>query len=377
MDEDFKNKIIKKSNVLISAKCKLGVNEQKILYRVISLIHINDKDFKDYEIKIVDIIDFLGVKNKNVHSEIKKYVKNLVKELLVFQENEKEVYTHWFSLAEYQRVDYKNEKQTIVFNFHPRLKPYLIDLKSHFTRFGIENIRRFKNKYSPRLYEIFKQFEDTGYRVITVKDLRYILSLEDKYKNYNDFKKNAILVPLQEINETDITISFKEIKEGKIIDRLYFNIQKTVNPGNNTGEKSSNNIKANFEKSENSNNITRNPEDKKADLSNDKVNKLRKKIKSIIDDEIKDKKIIQWLEAEKENDIDFYLDNWSRWKWKTKTTKAGFFIDLVDNKRPIPSGEKGIRVDLEKPPQAKNYEQREYSDEFLNSLYDNVTFVKD
>jgi hypothetical protein len=113
------------------------------------------------------------------------------------------------------------------------------------------------------------------------------------------------------------------------------------------------------------------------DLSNEKINNLKAKIEKIINDEVKEKKLIEWIRSERESDVDFYLDNWSKWDYKTKATKAGFFIDLVDNKRPLPSGEKGIRTNLDKPVQALNYEQRQYSDEYFNSLYDNVEFVKD
>jgi len=285
----------------------------------------------------------------------------LVKQLLIFEEDGKEIQTHWVSLAEYK------DSQTILFNFHPRLKPYLIELKSHFTRFGLGNIRKFRSKYSPKLYEMLKQFENTGYRIITVKELRKILCLGDKYKKYNDFKKNVLLIPQHEIKGTDIRFEFVEIKEGKIIDKIHFYIEKVKEEKNNTG--------MNF----NPGREFRNETIEKIDLSNDKIDNIKAKIKNIIDEEIKDKKIIEWIEKKKESDINFYLDNWSKWDYKTKATKAGFFIDVVDNNRPLPSGEKGLRANLDKPPQELNYEQRNYKDcddDYWHSFYDNVTFTK-
>lgn len=359
--EYTKNSIVKKSNILVNAHCKLGINEQKILYKIISCIHVNDKDFKDYELKIADIMKFLDDKSQNYYTELKKYTRNLVKQLLIFEEDGKEIQTHWVSLAEYK------DSQTILFNFHPRLKPYLIELKSHFTRFGLDNIRKFRSKYSPKLYEMLKQFENTGYRIITVKELRKILCLGDKYKKYNDFKKNVLLIPQHEIKGTDIRFEFVEIKEGKIIDKIHFYIEKVKEEKNNTG--------MNF----NPGREFRNETIEKIDLSNDKIDNIKAKIKNIIDEEIKDKKIIEWIEKKKESDINFYLDNWSKWDYKTKATKAGFFIDVVDNNRPLPSGEKGLRANLDKPPQELNYEQRNYKDcddDYWHSFYDNVTFTK-
>jgi plasmid replication initiation protein len=79
------NEIIKKSNVLINARCKLNIYEQKILYKVISQIHIKDKDFKDYEVRTTDLINFLGTNNNSVYEEIKQCTYNLLKHVLVIE----------------------------------------------------------------------------------------------------------------------------------------------------------------------------------------------------------------------------------------------------------------------------------------------------
>lgn len=349
--DDKKNNIVKKANALISARCKLGINEQKILYKIISCIHINDKDFKDYEIKVVDIIHFLDTKSQNNYIELKKYIKNLMRELLIFEEDGKEIHTHWLSLAEYGE-----DKKTIMFNFHPRLKASLIDLQGRFTSFGLENIRQFRSKYSPRIYEMLKQYEDTQFKIIKVLKLRKILSLEDKYKKYNDFKKNVLLIPQQEINETDISFTFKEIKEGRTVDKISFHIKSKKNDD----------VSSNQESPEKLSEID------KINLLNENVNEIKAKIKKVIDDEVKRPKIIEWIEKGKEEDINFYLENWSKWSWKNKMTRSGFFIDLVDNKRDLPKQEKGHI----KPVQSTNYEQRKYNDEFFDNLYDNIQYIK-
>jgi len=361
---ETQNSIVKKSNKLINAHFQLGINEQKVLYQAISMIHYEDKNFKDYEIKIVDIIKFLDVKNKNIHSDIKKYTRNLLKQVLIIREDDEEIQINWLSY-----VHYKNNNEFMFFSFHPKLKPYLLDLKNKFTRYGIENIRRLKNKYSPRVYEMLKQFEDTGYRIIKVSELKKILGIENLYKKYADFKRNVLITPQSEINNnTDLFFTFTEIKEGKMVDRIHFDIGSKSKNNKNISNGDSHKVKENIENED---------ELKTIDLSNDKLNNLKSKIKEVINDEIKDNKILQWVESGKEREVDFYLDNWSKWEWKTKTTKAGFFIDLVDNNRPIPSGEKGVKDNSDKPQQSLNYEQRVYTDEDFNSWYDNVKFVKE
>lgn len=354
---DSNNSIVKKSNTLVAAKCGLNINEQKILYKVISQIRIDDKDFKDYVIKTADLIKFIGTNSQTIYRDLKQYTQNLLKEVLVIEEGDRTIQTNWFSVVEYV------SNHTILFSFHPKLKPYLLDLKKSFTRFGIENIKKFKSKYSPKVYEILKQYENIGCRIVTISDIRKMLCLEDVYKNYNDFKKKVLLVAQEEVNAcTDLMFDFEEIKEGRKVVEIIFHIKSKKIDITNSIDLPIESCKNKLEKAKVC-----------TDVSNHKVSSLKEKIKEIIKDEVHENKLIEWIELNKERDINFYLNNWSDWDWKTKTTKAGFFIDLVDNNRPIPTGEKGIRASLDKPIQTTNYEQREYNDDYFDGLYANFT----
>jgi hypothetical protein len=74
--------------------------------------------------------------------------------------------------------------------------------------------------------------------------------------------------------------------------------------------------------------------------------------------------------------MEYYLENYKTFlESSTKGIKniAGYFYSTVKNEYPIPSHRE---AKADKPIQSTNYEQRQYSDEYYNSLYDNVTFVK-
>lgn len=345
------NALVKKSNMLINARYKLNINEQKILYMLISQIQLNDKDFKDYEIRTADLIEFIGTKSKTIYQDIEQYTYNLLKEVLIIETEGIKIQTNWFSVVKHIN------KHKILFNFHPVLKPHLLNLKECFTRFKLENIRNFKSKYAPRLYEYLKQYETIGHRTIDIEELRKKFLLGNLYKKYNDFKKYVLLKAQAEINDnTDICIEFVEIKEERKFAAIKFCIKpKRINI---TKE-----VPIEYE----------NKQMSLVDLSNEKVIELNSKIRSVINDYVKESKIIEWIKNEKEEDINFYLSNWSRWNYKHKETMAGFFIFLVDKKIPLPKGEKGFY----KPPQALNYEQRKYDDEFFDSIWDNYQYLSD
>ena len=59
------NQIIKKSNDLITAKYRLTVIQQYVLHNVIAQIHIEDTDFKKYEVNLRSIAENKKKKNKN------------------------------------------------------------------------------------------------------------------------------------------------------------------------------------------------------------------------------------------------------------------------------------------------------------------------
>jgi hypothetical protein len=65
--------------------------------------------------------------------------------------------------------------------------------------------------------------------------------------------------------------------------------------------------------------------------------------------------------------IDYYLNNWDSFNYKNMENKVGFLINCAIKNEPLPSKQMGIY----KPEQSRNFDQREYDDEFFESLYDN------
>lgn len=349
-----KNIIVKEGNTLVNAIYKLNINEQKILYRVISNIHMKDKEIKDYKIKTIDLIKFIGTKSQTIYKDMQKYTQNLFEEALIIQEKQELIQTTWFSY-----IKYTENNEVIVFRFQEILKPYLLNLQTKFTSFNVENIRKFKSRFSPKIYILLKQLQKKGYREFSLEELRIQLCVGNSYQKYTDFKRDILLKAQKEINEfSDIFFEFEEIKQGKKVVSIIFKIRTK---------------KMDTSKCIDLPIQQKNKRSEKIILSNNKINEIKEKIDNTIGDNVSDKKIISWIKGEKEEEINFYLEHWSKWDYKTKASKSGFFIDLVDKNRPLPSGVKGQRL-LDKPIQATNYEQRQYDDDFFNSLYDNNNF---
>ncbi|MGB0847968.1 MAG: replication initiation protein [Thiolinea sp.] len=223
-----KNPLVAQSNKLTEARYTLTVAEQRFILTLISFISPNDEDFKDYEIKISEFQKMLGIKSNTVYSEIKPVLLKLQSRVIQIPD-EDEMFS-WFSYSKYVR-----EKGTIRLRFDKALKPYLIQLKEQFTQYRLFTIAQFQSSYTIRIYMLLKQYENIGYREISLIELRNILEIKnDEYKEFKHFRTRVINQAKKEFEKkdknghvkSDITFDLETIRAGRKITRLRFNIRK-------------------------------------------------------------------------------------------------------------------------------------------------------
>ncbi|MBF0275824.1 MAG: replication initiation protein [Nitrospinae bacterium] len=214
-----KNHLITKSNEIIEARYKMSLNEQRLVLTSISQIEPENKEFGIYIIKVKDYIDLFNVSNKDIYGEIEGIVKKLRKRKISFMEDGSLVDANWVSAAKYSP-----EENQITIEFPQLLKPYLLQLKEHFTTYKMKNIIYLKSNYVIRIYEILKQYEKIGKRIITLKDLRNILGVEeDEYKLFGHFNERILKFAQKQICErTDICFKYNTIKKGRKVDAIEF-----------------------------------------------------------------------------------------------------------------------------------------------------------
>ena len=112
------NQIVKKSNDLITAKYRLTIIQQYVLHNVISQIHIEDTDFKKYEVNVRSIAENHGIDTKNAYRYIKKSALELNKQPIIIGDEIEGIALKWFS-----SVRYNSNRGTLLVDFHPDLKP--------------------------------------------------------------------------------------------------------------------------------------------------------------------------------------------------------------------------------------------------------------
>ena len=216
--------IVKQDFKLVNAKYKLTTNEIKIIMNAISEIKIEDKDFHTYKIKLSDISQELHNESlKRSYTRLKNFCEDLLKKpLFIPKEDKGFLVVNWFSSLEYIAGTAEIE-----YDIHPKLKPYLLELKERFVQYNLKYILPLASSYSIRIYQLLKEYEKATKRTFTVNELMDILQVPTSYKIYNRFKEKVLQVAEKElIAHCDIFFEYEEIKEGKRVNEILFRIKK-------------------------------------------------------------------------------------------------------------------------------------------------------
>lgn len=246
------NLVVRKHNDVNEACYNMSVPEMRLILSCVAQIGFEQTIIKEepFYISAVEYSKIFGVNQKNVHREIKKAVNDLWNsEIIIQRENKKPLTTRWISA----KADYDDGGAEI--HFSSDVIPYLVKLheNGNYTMYQLENIGGLKSSYGIRLYELLVQYKAIGNREIQVKELREILCLGDKYKRMCDLRKWVLNLAVKEINEqTDLTVSYENIKRGRSIIALHFTIKARrrtgITPNSPKKYLSADEIQAEFQK---------------------------------------------------------------------------------------------------------------------------------
>lgn len=219
------SRFIVKSNSLIEARYKLSLQESQVILWLLTQIRPDDEDFKSHKLEIVEFSHMTQVNVGNKYSELRKITKRLIQRVLeIYEQREgRFIQVSWLSSATYE-----TKKGYVSLEFSPNLKPYLLQLKSHFTKIDIVDTLKLKSVYAVRIFELVLQYIHLGKREISLNDLRAYCGIEkEEYTGYGMFKRKVMEKARTEINtKTDYEVDYTEIKESRKVIALEWTIKK-------------------------------------------------------------------------------------------------------------------------------------------------------
>ena len=221
---------IRKHNHLIEAKYQIpNLQEQRVILMLLAQIKPSDEDFKGYRIAVSDFARIVGVRADNLYERLESTAQSLLSRTIKIKQGRSFLMANWLSSAEY-----KHGSGYMELCFDPKLKPYLLQLKDHFTQYQLETVFCFKGLYSLRLYESLKHhaFKIKQDRRVTVEfsysELRAVFGIDKKeYTKFNDFKRKAIEPAVAEVTaKTELNIYAVEYgKTGRAVSRVTFRVE--------------------------------------------------------------------------------------------------------------------------------------------------------
>ncbi|WP_101698680.1 replication initiation protein [Clostridium minihomine] len=228
-----KSYLVKKRNVLNEIRAN-GMTLQELRFLSIYLSKINPNDFSTRVVRfpINDFRAIMELGRINID-----YLKNITDSLLskiIHVPKERGGY-RGVQLFKYCEVDVDdNDEWYIEFDAHDEALPLMFEFKDKYFSYQLWNALRLKSSNQLRMYEILKQYEKIGIRILSIEQLRDLLGIDKKeYKAYKDFRVR-VLDSCQKALEknTDITFMYepygKKGKGGKI-QSLKFSIKKNTN----------------------------------------------------------------------------------------------------------------------------------------------------
>ncbi len=222
------NALVVKSNALVEASYRLGLNEQRLILCCISQIR-RDEPITDkimYSVSASEFAKICDIDPKIAYQQLQSTAITLKRrEIRITQEpngqgrRKKTLIANWV-----QTIEYTEGEGTVKLRFNHDILPYLTGLSRCFTSYKLKNVVCMSSSYGVRIYELLAQWERFGERVISVQWLKENLQIEKKYEKLRDFKRRVLDPAIKDINKnSDLWVKWEQRKTGRKVTHLIFN----------------------------------------------------------------------------------------------------------------------------------------------------------
>ena len=227
-----KQELVVKSNRLIEASYRLGLNEQRIILYAICRCREEQKGlFPDLPVTITAdafVKQFPSVEKGSVYGQLKDAMNSLYNRSVTIHDIDPATKkarvreTRWISEKAY--IDGAGHIQIV---FTPEVIKYITRLEVEFTSYQLEKVGNMTSAHAVRIYELLGQHREIGHRTLNLAWLREALQLgPGEYKLTANFINRIIEPSVDQINKhSDITVSYKPKKTGRAITDFVFKVR--------------------------------------------------------------------------------------------------------------------------------------------------------
>lgn len=227
--------LVVKSNALVEASYRLGLNEQRLILACISQVR-RDEPVTDkimYSISASEFAKICGIDSKTSYRELKQAALTLKRrEVRITQEpngngrRKKTLVAGWV-----QTIEYSDGDGLVSLRFNHDILSYLSELNRCFTSYKLKNVVRMSSSYGVRIYELLAQWGELSTREVSIEWLRSAISLINQYERMCDFKRRVLDPAVKDINKnSDLWVKWKQKKTGRKVTHLIFQFGSKEKP---------------------------------------------------------------------------------------------------------------------------------------------------
>lgn len=240
-------KYIVKDNDLINACFNLSLNEYRLL--LLAMMYAREAEPLTFETQIeIEAMSFAqqyGIEANTAYEAMLDASKTLMRRTYSYKDRYKG-HEATSDVAWVTQATYVPTAGMLVLYLTPQTIKLISRLESHFTKYHIDQVSKFKSKYSIRLYElVIKWKNQKKTEKFEVAQFREMLGVTNEYKQMSDFKINVLDKAVKEINaHSDITVKYDQFKKGRVISAFQFKItpkkksveKKSIQADQDTGD---------------------------------------------------------------------------------------------------------------------------------------------
>jgi plasmid replication initiation protein len=218
-----KNAVVAKDHALIEKMADLNLQELRLI--AFCVAHLDSREGatnkKKITAKVTDLAHIFPMDEKSAYGVIKRAIKDIGKKPMEFSDGKKLYLWNWFT-----GLTYETGLGQFEFVFNPDLDPFLLGLKEKLSMYRLYEVP-FKSSITWLLFENLNCRLFKGKWTVELDELRKLLGVSGKYKEWRDLKKRCIDEPLAEIKlSSNIKAEYKGLKTGNKTTSVKFTISK-------------------------------------------------------------------------------------------------------------------------------------------------------
>lgn len=221
--------ILMKHNHLIKAKYNLTLIQSRIFIVILYKLQKENNGDMTCILTRNELKKIINRKSYHSSTEMKKILDDLSDQSIYFREikpNSK--YSIWGKYNIISGVEYDDEYDYFKVNCSNRVYELLTNyLKIGYTPINLKVFLSLKSSYAQRMYDLLRLWTNSK-KIITysISELKELLMIENKYKNYTDFNRNILTPSVKALNNTGMfNITFTTKKTGRTVTDVIFDVK--------------------------------------------------------------------------------------------------------------------------------------------------------